>query len=188
MQDSELALLVMEAQDGNRMAFERIFRAYQKPLLSYACKITSDASMAEEASQEAWIDFAKNVRKIKDANTAKSWLFRLVRWRATDLIRSFTKRKALQRELEQEEQSREKQGQEELCTATEDGTESFSRAMATLPDTEKQVLHLFYLSELKIREISTVLDIPAGTVKSRLNRARQMLKEKFSKFKDEEAL
>jgi len=52
-------------------------------------------------------------------------------------------------------------------------------AINRLPSIEKQMIHLFYLEELKISEISMILGIPVGTVKSRLNRARKQLKQKF---------
>jgi len=52
-------------------------------------------------------------------------------------------------------------------------------AINRLPGIEKQIIRLFYADELKIREVAKVLDVPIGTVKSRLNRARNMLKSNF---------
>jgi len=52
-------------------------------------------------------------------------------------------------------------------------------AMARLPVVERSAIQLFYLDELSLVEIAQVLDVPKGTVKSRLNRARTLLKQKF---------
>lgn len=65
-----------------------------------------------------------------------------------------------------------------------DKDETLSTALSRLPNIEKQIIHLFYLDEMKIAEISIVLEIPTGTVKSRLNRARQMLKQKYQQLEN----
>lgn len=53
--------------------------------------------------------------------------------------------------------------------------------MSRLPEIERQVLHLFYLDEMKISEIAAVLEVPPGTVKSRLSRARGQLRELYQR-------
>jgi len=53
------------------------------------------------------------------------------------------------------------------------------RGLAALPAREREVLALFYLRELSIEEMSVLLEVPAGTIKSRLFRARQMLRRQF---------
>lgn len=51
-------------------------------------------------------------------------------------------------------------------------------AIDKLPKVEKEIIHLFYLDEMKVAEVAIILGIPTGTVKSRLNRARALLKQK----------
>ncbi len=60
---------------------------------------------------------------------------------------------------------------------TDERTDTVMALIDTLPEIDKQAIYLFYLEEMKITEISAILQIPAGTVKSRLNRSRKKLRE-----------
>jgi RNA polymerase sigma-70 factor (ECF subfamily) len=62
----------------------------------------------------------------------------------------------------------------------EEASEALHAALETLPVVEREVLVLFYLRELSLAEIGGVLGIPAGTVKSRLFRSRNMLRDQLS--------
>ena len=128
--------------------------------------------MANDAVQDCWIKSTKTLRQLKDPRAFKSWLYRLVKWRITDLLRIQVRNK-------------ERFGDEfnqDFSFASEtvsDDESELSMAINRLPAVEKQMIHLFYLDEMKLSEIAIILDIPTGTVKSRLNRARKLLKQKF---------
>lgn len=109
----------------------------------------------------------------------RSWLYQLVRWRSLDIIRKQNKTNITDEQYdEQQHQTADSEGVEEKGnTGVGEGLRA---AIDRLPSIEKQMIHLFYIDELKIIEISKVLNIPSGTVKSRLNRARNLLKEKFA--------
>ncbi len=172
MLQAEEDLLVLAAQDGNHKAFHMIFQQYQKPLLRYAFKVCGDKEISQDAVQEAWIKFAGTIRKLDDPRALRSWLYKLVHWRIVDLVRAEHNHRKSEQVFEDEKHD---------CAIEETQTrnESLNIAIDCLPSIEKQVIHLFYLHELKVNEIAMVLRIPAGTVKSRLNRARKMLKEKY---------
>jgi len=67
----------------------------------------------------------------------------------------------------------------ELSDDNSEQQESLNAAINRLPSLEKQMIHLFYLEEMSVRQVAQVLRISEGTVKSRLNRARRLLKERF---------
>lgn len=172
MNQAEEDLLVLAAQNGNQQAFGLIYQHYQKLLLRFAFKICNDKELAKDAVQEAWIKSASSLRRLDDPRVFKSWLYRMVRWKTTDLIRQKSQQQARVEEYQDERY------EQQLSDAV-DTSEELTAAINRLPALEKQMIHLFYLDELKISEIAVVLDIPVGTVKSRLNRARQMLRHKF---------
>lgn len=172
MNQAEEDLLVLAAQNGNQQAFALIYQRYQKLLLRFAYKICSDQEIAQDAVQEAWIKSASSIRRLHDPRALKGWLYRMVRWKTTDLIRQASR---LQERTEEYDDSR----YERELTSAVDESEELTTAINRLPSLEKQMIHLFYLDELKIDEIAVVLDIPKGTVKSRLNRARKLLRQKF---------
>ncbi len=169
---AEQDLLVIAAQQGNEKAFQLLFKNYQKSLLRFAYKITNSSELAQDATQEAWIKTAKSIQQINDPRAFKSWIYRLVRWCSLDLVRHRAK---------QDDRSESFNETEHLLAVEQaiDQSDEVHQAIEKMPPIEKQMIHLFYLDELKISEIAAVLKIPAGTVKSRLNRARKLLKTKF---------
>ncbi len=172
MTQAEEDLLVLSAQNGDHKAFSSLFRLYHKPLIGFAVKLSNNNEIASDAVQDAWIKAAKNIRQLNDPRAFKSWIYRLVRWKLLDSL----KKQAI-------EGSRlEVLDEETMANNLDSGSvkdEELSAAINRLPNVEKQIIYLFYLDEMKITEISIILEIPVGTVKSRLNRARQLLKEKY---------
>lgn len=171
MEQAQIDLLVIDAKLGKDIAFEQLFNYFQQGLLRYAYKVSSDPQIAQEATQNSWIKVTTNLTKLKDPRAFKSWLFQLTHWQVLDLLR--------------------KQKIHEQCIDIEEVDELTSSAPANenselyfhisqLENIDKQAIHLFYLEEMSLQEISIVLSIPIGTVKSRLNRARNALKNKLS--------
>jgi RNA polymerase sigma-70 factor (ECF subfamily) len=175
---AEEDLLVMAAQQGNQDAFRVLFQRHQQALVRFAYKLCDDQELAKEATQEAWIKSAKTVYKLKDPRAFKSWLYRLTRWRTIDLLRQIQSReKFIDTDAEQDELDGVADGTHSDNEQDEKG--QLTQAINKLPDVEKQMIHLFYLDDMSVAEVSIVLEIPIGTVKSRLNRARQLLKQKY---------
>ncbi len=164
-------LLVMAAQAGNQKAFNVLYRLYNKSLLRFSFKICADEEITCEAVHQAWINMFKNLRRLKDPRSFKSWLYRNVRWRTLEGLRQHKKNRQRFQEFDEKKfHQKDDEQQQEL---------NLSQAINRLPATEKQIIHLFYLDEMRLMEISNILEIPIGTVKSRLNRARKLLKDKF---------
>lgn len=170
MNQAEEDLIVLSAQAGNERAFALLFRRHHAALVRFAARMSRDPQLAQEAVQEAWIRIAGRIRRLEDPRAFRSWLFRAVRWQVLDLLK---------RPRYPEESLVEEAVESPAETAPEspDGYPELVARIADLPAIERQSLHLFYLDEMKISEIAVVLDIPPGTVKSRLNRARNRLRE-----------
>lgn len=167
---AEIDLLVLQAQNGNSEAFAELYRQFSSGLINYAAKFCSDTELAREASQECWLDVSKSIRKLQDIRGFRSWLYKKIRWRVIDLARKQQRVETLSFEETEHESKIPVEVEESI---------SISDALQKLPTIEKQIMHLFYIDDLRIAEISVVLGIPNGTVKSRLNRARNLLKAKF---------
>lgn len=177
MQQAEEELLIIAAQAGNQKAFALIYKHYQQPLLRFAFQLCGNVDLAQDAVQEAWIFISKNLRKVKDPRAMKSWIYQQVRWRTLDLIRKNNKNQQLNEELEESKYFTDSISIEKTELENEN---SLLEAIKKLPPIEREMIYLFYLDELKIIEIGNILKIPSGTVKSRLNRARKLLKQKFN--------
>jgi len=178
MIQAEIDLLVISVQQGNKQAFTLLYRFYFKPLLGFSFKLGNDKEIANDAVQESWIKVSKNIRQLEDPRTFKSWIYRLVRWKTLDLIRTRVKQSERYESFDESAQLIEQSSQNKL--SSEPGLDDdLALAIKSLSKVEKEIVHLFYLDDLKISEIAVVLNIPAGTVKSRLNRARNQLKTKY---------
>ena len=184
MLPAEEDLLVMAAQRGNQQAFRILFKHYQQALLRFAYKLSADQDIANEATQQCWITSAKNLHKLRDPRAFKSWLYRLTRWRTLDLLRQQQRNDELHQQ-DINDVDIETLTDSQSMTSDNTDTSSLIEAIERLPAIEKQIVHLFYLDDLSLAEISIVVDIPTGTVKSRLNRARHLLKQKYRSEDDE---
>ncbi len=123
--------------------------------------------------QDAWVKLSKNIRKLEDPRALRTWLYQLVRWSSLDILRKHNKL-AEYNELFDEELHSNLDEQDEVLEG-----DNLKTLIKRLPIIEKQIIQLFYIDELNLTEIANILDVPIGTVKSRLNRARNLLKEKF---------
>lgn len=178
MIQAEVDLLVLSVQQGNEQAFALLYRFYLKPLLGFSFKLSNDKEIAQDAVQESWIKISKNIRQLSDPRTFKSWIYRMVRWKTLDLLRS---RSIHSERFESYDESSEslKYPFSEDNKQAEKLDKNLDIAIRALPKTEREMIHLFYLDDLRVPEIAIVLEIPIGTVKSRLSRARSLLKTKY---------
>ena len=119
--------------------------------------------------QDVWISISKKLSKLEDPRAFKSWIFRALRWRVLDLIKA----KAYQfQPIENANLSIEL---DESAIARK----QLRKMIEKLPDRDRSVIYLFYLAELSLAEIAQVMEIPLGTVKSRLNRSRASLQQQL---------
>lgn len=170
---AELDALVMMAQSGNNRAWELLFEYYQPGLLRFAHKLCSDPSQAKDAVQDVWLKSMSTLSRLQDPRTFRAWMYRAVKWRVLDTFRR---------------QQTRQQATDKLASQWEDESPQFEpecddlqQLIEQLPETEREAIYLFYQSDLSLMEISAVQAVPVGTVKSRLNRARNRLKNNLEK-------
>jgi len=173
---AEQDLLVLAAQSGNRRAFAALFKLHHRPLLRFAAGFCSDHDLARDAVQDAWLGMARVLPGLHDPRAFRSWLYRRVRWRMLDAMRR--SRHPQQQSLQDTDEASLSSLDDSVQQAQQQADDStrLRHAMQRLPLIDRQAIELFYLQQLQINEIAIVLEIPAGTVKSRLNRARKQLR------------
>lgn len=168
---------MLAAQTGNQRAFTALFKLHHRSLLRFASKFCNDHDLARDAVQDAWLETIRALPGLRDPRAFRSWLYRRVRWRLLDAMRSS---KRLARQSWQDINDTAQASIDDTTQVAQAQTDDSSRlqvALARLPLIDRQAIELFYLQQLQINEIAIVLEIPAGTVKSRLYRARKLLRE-----------
>ena len=171
MQQAQQDLLVLEAQSGNEKAFECLIAWYHPQLVKFACSLCGNQALAKDAVQDVWITITRKLRTLDDPRAFKSWLFRAVRWRVTDLAKSKFNQFVELDETETPTLPMETTAVNE--TAIEQ--RQMNKLIHRLPKKERAIVTLFYMADMTVAEIAQVQQIPQGTVKSQLNRARKQL-------------
>ena len=167
------ALLVMECQAGKNSAFNLLVKRWHAKLCKQAYWYTRDKEQAKDIAQESWGVILNKIQFLKDPNSFGSWAMRIVTNRSLDWLRK-RKRERKGEQTNYDEPALSPDNQELIATAH--GGEMISEVIKRLPLKQQQVLNLFYLEEFSLKQISEILDISVGTVKSRLFTARETLK------------
>lgn len=132
---------------------------------------TNSADIADDIVQETMIKAMHNVDKIKNTDALDSWLFRVLSNCFIDLCR---KRRE---EIDIDEIILLEQNTPETIHSQDEMLAYVRAAIATLPYKHRQVITLVDIESFSYAEVATILDVPPGTIMSRLNRARHSLKK-----------
>ncbi|MEZ0396701.1 MAG: sigma-70 family RNA polymerase sigma factor [Anaerolineales bacterium] len=171
--ETELSL-IEQAQQGDRNAFGELVRRHYESVVHVVYRLCGEAQLAEDAAQEAFLRAWINLPSFEPRASLRNWLYRIAVNAALDVLR----RKS-EETVEDEDMlmvSDQTPGPEEALIRREQ-VELLQRALQALPEASRSVLVLREYGELSYQEIANVLDIPIGTVMSRLNYARNRLRE-----------
>lgn len=166
-------LLVIGCQHGDLKAFEKLVARWHVRLKRHAWHLTGDTEASKEIVQDTWLEIVRTIRRLKQPQSFRGWAFRIVSNKATDWMRRQTRQRKMQNDLAH-------QCEERVITPKQDNRkDDLRRVLQELPEVSRQILSLKYLDNLSTKEIAVALDIPAGTVKSRLFHAREQLRQKI---------
>ena len=161
-----------------QLDLESIVSELYSPLYRFAFALTRNETPAADLTQETFLILAKQHAQVRDVTKIKSWLF-------TTLRREFLR--SLRTQSSHPEVELKPEDQDELVTdpamlqAADAATAM--RALAQVDDVYRTVLELFYQADLSYKEIAAALDIPIGTVMSRLSRGKEQLRTILAKTK-----
>lgn len=168
-------LLVVRCQLGERPAFDELIARWQQPLWRYARQLAGNDAAADDAVQDVWLRVLRGIARLRDGAKLRSWLFGIAHRVLMDRLRDQFRRPV----LSDGDVDIEDQPVDDSALNLEIELAALREGLARLPPLEGEVLTLFYLQELSLDEVSQVLGIPVGTVKSRLHRARNLLRRQL---------
>ncbi len=174
-------------------AFDDLYEKYQNAVFGFAYYLTQNRGDAEDLFQEAWLRIAKKLPGEVNMQSIKAWIFTVV----ANLHRDELRKKRIRRLFfSQKAMSLENEntmfpvlpGKPISVNSGEayqaDIGRDIARAMARLPDRQRRVFVLKEMAEFKQAEISDILGIPLGTVKSLMHRAVTRLRRELSKYNE----
>lgn len=184
-------MLVTRAQQGDRTAFNALIRKYETRAYQYAFRLTRNPEEAADVVAEAFVRVYNALGNFKGQSAFTTWLYRILTNCYLDIRKKEKHRQALSLEssLQTEDGEVERQVQDPGRTPAEEFERSerekrVENAVARLPEYQRAMLILYHAEMMSYEDIAEALDLPIGTVKSRLNRARLSLREILAK--DEE--
>ncbi len=164
--------LIERAKYGDRQAFGLLVTRYQDRVLGVVYRMCGDLQLAEDATQEAFIRAWEQLPCYEPRAPFQSWLYRIAINRALDMLRRERGSVDIETVSLPENSTGPEQHAENIALA-----EQVRQAVLRLPEASRAVIILREYEGLTYQEISAALDIPVGTVMSRLNYARTKLRE-----------
>ncbi len=173
--------LVRRAQGGDEQAFMALVQRHQAAIFRLAVALLRHREDAEDATQDVFVHAFRRLKTLQDARAFPFWLRKL----AVRICLRYRRRRAVEQEFVEP-----LSGESEILFRTDIDPEVeleraelralVRRVVAELPEPFQIVILLYHMDGLSYDEIAQVLGIPIGTVRSRLARAREMLREKLA--------
>lgn len=184
-------LLIRRAQKGDRTAFDALIAKHSTRAYQYAFRLTRNPEEASDVVAEGFVRVFNAISNFKGQSAFTTWLYRIMTNCFLDIRKKEKSRSAMSIEsaLVTTEGDVELQV-EDPSASPHDATERnererrFEKAVARLPEYQRAMILMYHAEMMAYEEIAAALDLPIGTVKSRLNRARLTLREMLQK--DEE--
>jgi RNA polymerase sigma-70 factor (ECF subfamily) len=152
--------------------FEKLVEEFYVPLYRFAVSLARQESDAADLTQQTFLLWATKGHQLRDPTKVKTWLF-------TTLYREFLGRKRQQDRFVESESSAEAVGAQTIAASVVNQLDGdiVQRALLALEEIYRAPLTLFYLQHHSYREISEILQVPIGTVMSRISRGKDQLRK-----------
>ena len=180
--------LIQRVLSGDESAFASLVKKYHKAVHTLAWRIIGDFHIAEEITQDAFLKVYQKLHTLKNPNHFLGWIYVIT----TNLSNSWLRKKRLptytvedtDTTMIQRDAYSQHVAEERAKTEIEAKRAVVKKLLAKLKDSERTVMTLHYIGEMKIEEISKFLGVSVGTIKSRLQRARNRLQKEETMIRE----
>ncbi len=166
------SLLVTQCQSGNRKAMSLLIKRWNAKLCKHSYWYTNDLETSKDIVQDCWTIILYKINTLKDPNRFGGWALTIVSRKTLDWLKKHKKEK----ESLQNYQYESLNYKDEKNDNSKEMMSTLRASIKLLPYDQQLVLQLFYIEEYTIREISELINVSVGTIKSRLFTAREKLK------------
>lgn len=166
-------LLVIRCQLGEPEAFDALVLRWHSPLSRYIKGLLPRDNAVDDVVQELWLGVLRGISTLKDPSSLAPWLFTIARRVVMTRLR---KRYAGGAEVAMDVPD-DLAAEVPFVSSLDEDWAALEANLDKLDAIEREVIVLFYLQEMSLADLATVLSIPVGTVKSRLHRARTQLRQ-----------
>ncbi len=164
-------LLVLRCRQRRPEALEELVRTWERPLFYYIRRLVGTEEGAGQILQETWLKVFQGLATLRSPEKLPAWLYRIARNSAISHLRA----RYMERDLFGAEEPGPGSNHDD-ASLTFDNVERVHYGLGRISLVHREILTLFFLQDLSLEEIASVLEIPVGTVKSRLHHAKRALR------------
>jgi RNA polymerase sigma-70 factor (ECF subfamily) len=192
---SQESAIVEELKAGSEEAYAWLIGEFQQPVYGLVYRIVNDPADAADTTQEVFLKVFRGMKHFHGGSTLKTWIYRIALHEAANRRRWWFRHKAQETSIEPVESDRSSAGEGAMQVALTDHADSpfdtvahgevqrrVNDALRKVPEPYRTTLVLRDLEEMSYEEIAEVLEISLGTVKSRLTRGREALKQRLAPY------
>jgi len=182
--------LVASFRSGEKQAFNALVLRYQRELFHFLVRFMGNRADAEDVFQETWVQVCRSAENFDPTRRFRPWLFTIAANKGRDFLRNRTRKSAVPLHAEIDPNAEDTGTFEELM---EDDTPPVDRSLieqenqavvqrviATMPGHLRELLALSYFHRFPYKQIAEIMDVPLGTVKSRLHAAVKEFGDRYS--------
>lgn len=167
---------VLRAQSGDREALNELLKAVQEPLYRYIRGLIRDEHLSEDILQEVFIRIYRKLRWLRDPDLFRSWAYRIA---TRETLRHIKRQHRWDDQIRDEEALQGIPAQPSREEFAGERLEQLSSSLEKLSPASRAVVLLYYMHEMSLGEVAGILEIPLGTVKSRLSYGLKSLRQKL---------
>ncbi|MEZ0250547.1 MAG: sigma-70 family RNA polymerase sigma factor [Methylobacteriaceae bacterium] len=166
--------LIRRIAGGDRAAMQGLYARHATAVFRFLVRIVRDPSRAEDLMSDVFFDVWQQAGRFEGRSTVTTWMLTIARFKALSTLR---RRPHEELEPEMAEAIEDEADTPEVTLQKANKAEAMRRCLEALSLEHRTVIDLVYYHELGVEEVAQVLDIPAGTVKTRLFHARKRLSD-----------
>ncbi|MFZ7755532.1 sigma-70 family RNA polymerase sigma factor [Bacillus thuringiensis] len=171
----ELTIEAFEIEDKEDL-IDEIMNKYGQEVLQLVYSYVNNKEVAEDLTQDIFVKCYKSLHTYKGNSNLKTWLWRIAINHCKDYLKSWYNKKVIVTEDDFTYMESQKESVEQTVIQNAEDRELASAVM-NLPIKYREVIYLFYYEELSIKEVATVIEVKENTIKTRLKKAKELLKK-----------
>jgi RNA polymerase sigma-70 factor, ECF subfamily len=167
---------VLRAQSGDREALNELLKAVQEPLYRYISSLVSQQHLAEDILQEVFIRIHRNIGWLREPELFRPWAFRVA---TNETFRCLKKERRWSDQVRDEDALEAFPAPPQREEFAPEIIERLPQLLEDLSPASRAVIVLYYLNEMSLGDVAAALEIPVGTVKSRLAYGLESLRRRL---------
>ncbi|MGG3468720.1 sigma-70 family RNA polymerase sigma factor [Neobacillus pocheonensis] len=173
----ELTVEMLDTEDKEEL-IDEIMNRYGQEVLQLVFSYVNNRAIAEDLTQDIFVKCYKGLHTYSGKSKLRTWLWRIAINHCKDFLKSWYNKNVVTTEEEPFSNMTQKEMVEQAVIQKEEDDQLIA-AIMTLPIKYREVIYLFYYEEQSIKEIALVTEVSDNTVKTRLRRAKELLKEQL---------